>query len=276
MIEWLKNIFLGLLQGIAEFLPISSSGHLDIAQHFMGMTESPLFYNVLLHLATFFSICVVYRKTVIELIIEFFRLIGDIFKGKFKWKESSQIRRMLIFIIIATIPLFFIVPFSDYLDPLNSNMFFIGATLILTAVLLFSSDRVAKKANRPEEKVTIFDSFIIGLGQMCALVPGLSRSGTTISTGIFLGIDREYAVRFSFLMSLPAVAGATILELKDAVESSIEFKPEYLLGMVIAFVSGIFAIKLVNMLVKKNKFGYFAYYCAAVGIITIIAAAILG
>ncbi len=276
MIEWLKSIFLGLLQGIAEFLPISSSGHLDIAQHFMGMTEAPLFYNVLLHFATFFSICVVYRKTVVELIVEFFRLIGDLFKGKFKWKEASQIRRMLIFIIVATVPLFFIVPFSDYLEPLNTNMYFIGGALVVTAALLFLSDRVAKKANRPEEKVTILDSFIIGLGQMCALVPGLSRSGTTISTGIFLGIDREYAARFSFLMSLPAVAGATILELKDAVETDISFKPEYVLGMVVAFVSGIFAIKLVNMLVKKNKFGYFAYYCAAVGITTIVAAAILG
>ncbi len=276
MIEWLKSIALGLLQGIAEFLPISSSGHLDIAQHFMGMEEAPLFFNVLLHFATFFSIIIVYRKTVIELIVEFFRLIGDIFTGKFKWKESSQIRRMLIFIIVATLPLFVIVPFSDFLDPLNSNMYFVGSALIVTAILLFTSDRVAKKANRPEEKVTILDSFVIGLGQMCALVPGLSRSGTTISTGIFLGIDREYAVRFSFLMSLPAVAGATILELKDAVETGVSFKPEYAVGMVVAFVSGIFAIKLVNMLVKKNKFGYFAYYCAAAGVATIAATLILG
>lgn len=274
--EWLKSILLGLLQGIAEFLPISSSGHLDIAQHFMGMTEAPLFYNVLLHFATFFSICIVYRKTVIELIVEFFRLIGDLFRGKFSWKTASQIRRMLIFIIIATLPLFVMVPFSDHLDPLNSNMYFVGGTLIVTAILLALSDKVAAKANRPEEKVTLLDSLIIGLGQTCALLPGLSRSGTTISTGIFLGIEREYVVRFSFLMSLPAVAGATILELKDAVETGISFKPEYALGMLVAFVSGVFAIKLVNMLVKKNKFGYFAYYCAAVGIITIIATATIG
>lgn len=276
MIEWLKSIALGLLQGIAEFLPISSSGHLDIAQHFMGMEEAPLFFNVLLHFATFFSIILVYRKTVLELIVEFFKLIGDLCTGKFKWKESSQIRRMLIFIIIATLPLFVVVPFNDYLEPLNSNMYFVGGALLVTAILLFTSDKVASKATRPEEKVTLLDSLIVGLGQTCALVPGLSRSGTTISTGIFLGIDREYAVRFSFLMSLPAVLGATVLELADAVETGITFKPEYALGMVVAFVSGIFAIKLVNMLVKKNKFGYFAYYCAAAGIVTILATIIIG
>ena len=264
MAEYIEAIILGIVQGIAEFLPVSSSGHLAIAQHFMTTAEEPLLMSILLHFATLVAVVICFRKDVFGIIKEFFLCIGDICKGKFSWKEASQYRRMLILIIIATIPLFIVLPFKDTVEGLSSNIFIVGLCLIVTGVLLIVSDKLASRAARGGDKATVKDAVFIGCAQAIATLPGISRSGSTISTSLILGLERDYAVAFSFIMSLPAVFGATLLQVLDAVETNAEFKLSYLIGMIVAFVVGIASIKLVKWLVKSDRFGKFAYYCFAV------------
>ncbi len=275
---YLQSAFLGLVQGIAEFLPISSSGHLSLFQTFLGIQsaeESNLFFDVLLHLGTLISIFVVYRKMIGEMILEFFRWLGDIAHGGTVGKVPPA-RRMILLIVVGTLPLFVILPVKHVVEQLSSNTFFIGGALLVTGTLLYLSDRMAK-GDKTERNATILDTVLVGFAQALATVPGLSRSGTTISAGLVRGFSREYAVRYSFLMSIPAVLGANILSLKDAVEAGIDYSimPVYLVGVLVAAVSGYFAIRLVNLLSDKGKFGAFAYYCWAVGLFALIASAVM-
>jgi undecaprenyl-diphosphatase len=275
---YLQSAFLGLVQGIAEFLPISSSGHLALFQNFLGIQsaeEASTFFDVLLHLGTLISIFVVYWKDIWEMILEFFRWIGDMAHGGTKGKEVPEARRMILLIIVGTLPLFLILPIKDKVEGLYYNTYFIGFALLITGTLLFVSDRMAK-GKKTVKNATILDTVIVGLAQALATVPGLSRSGTTIAAGLLRGYQREYAVRYSFLMSIPAVLGANILSLKDVVETGIDTQmlPVYLVGLLVSAVSGYFAIRLVNLLTNKGKFGSFAYYCWGVGVLALILTAV--
>ena len=175
-------------------------------------------------------------------------------------------------IIIATLPLFAVLLIKDKVDALFGNTIFVSCALIATGFLLFFSDRISQ-GRKTAKNATVVDALIVGCAQAVATVPGLSRSGTTISVGMLRGFDRKFAVRFSFLMSLPAILGANILEFKDAVELGIDagMMPVYLVGVAVAAVVGYFAIRLVNMLADKGKFGKFSYYCWAVGLGSLIA-----
>ena len=179
---------------------------------------------------------------------------------------------MILMIIVATLPLVAVLPIKDKVESLYGNVVFIGCALLVTGTLLFISDRMAK-GTKTARNATMLDALVVGIGQAIAVVPGLSRSGTSISAGLIRGFDRSFAVRFSFIMSIPAVLGANIISIKDAMEAGIDtsLMPMYIGGTIVAAVSGYFAIRLVNMLADKGKFGNFAYYCWGVGAAALVA-----
>lgn len=272
---FLSSIFLGLVQGIAEFLPISSSGHLSLFQHFFGLAEAGLFFDVLLHLGTLIAIFVYYWRDIVNLVKAFLRLVTGLFSKKKKGARKGRKdpgARMILMLIVATLPLFVILPIKDKVESLYSNTIFVGCALIVTGCILFFSDRMAK-GKKTVRSATLLDALLVGVGQAVAVVPGLSRSGTTISAGMLRGFSRKFAVRFSFLLSIPAVLGANIISIGDAVAAGIDASllPAYIAGTVVAAVSGYFAIRLVNSLADKGKFGSFAYYCWGIGAAAVIA-----
>ena len=269
----LSSVIMGLIQGIAEFLPISSSGHLAIAEELLGMqgvSDIPEFFDVLLHLGTLVAVFVAYWADIREMIVEFLAGIDDVVHHTTP-NPVPPARRLILLLILGTLPLFLILPIKDKIEGLSSNMYFIGGALIVTGCLMFLSDRV-KKGRRSEKTARITDVLLVGCAQAIATCPGISRSGTTITAGCFVGFERKFAVRFSFLLSIPAVIGANILALKDAFEAGIDWAsvPVYLIGVVVAAVSGYLSICLLRYVADKGKFGAFAYYCWGVGIVTLI------
>ena len=274
VLSYLMAILMGIIQGVAEFLPISSSGHLALFQQFFGMEnieEKYMMFTVMLHFGTLISVLVVYWKEVVEMIREFFLGIAAL-AGKDTGTPPPPARRMVMLIIIATLPLFVMVLLQDAVNALFASSIMVSIALLATGCILFFSDRLAH-GRKTAKNATITDALIVGCSQALAVIPGLSRSGTTISVGMLRGFDRAFAVRFSFLMSLPAIVGANILELKDAAESGFVTSelPMYLVGVAVAAVVGYFAIRLVKSLSDKGKFGKFAYYCWAVGLGSLIA-----
>ena len=270
----LEAIILGLVQGIAEFLPISSSGHLAILQNLFNMSDiegGHMLFDVLLHFGTLVAICFMYWTDIKSM----FTQTVDLFTGRNPAPAGARRQypaaRMFMLIIAATLPLVLILPVHKYIEALSNSTIYVGGALILTGCMLFVSDRMAK-GTKTEKNMLFKDALIIGLCQCAATLPGLSRSGTTITAGIATGHDRSYAVKFSLLMSIPAVLGATILELVDAVKAGVDASliPAYLFGMIAAMVSGVLAIGLLKLVAKKTKFGGFAYYCWVVGVLTII------
>ena len=264
-------IVLGMVQGVAEFLPISSSGHLSLLQHFFGKEPDTL-YNILLHFATLIAVCVVYWRDVVDMIVEFFRGIASLFSRQGGHGNPPEGRRLVLLVILGTLPLFLILPFDDMVEGLGANPVFVSAMLLVTGCILFLSDRYGG-GRKTVRTATVRDVLLVGVAQGAATIPGLSRSGTTISAGMALGFDRNFAVRYSFLMSLPAVFGATLLKVVKVAKSGVldtKLLPMYLTGMVVAGVVGYFSIRLVKLLADKGKFGRFAYYCWIAGVIALI------
>ena len=273
----LSSVVLGLIQGIAEFLPISSSGHLAIAEQLLGMkgvSDIPEFFDVLLQLGTLLAVFVAYWDDICAMVSEFFAGIRDI-AHRSTPTPVPPARRMILLLILGTLPLLLVLPIKDTVESLSGNMYFVGGALIVTGCLLFASDRV-KKGRKSEKNATVADVLLVGCAQAIATCPGISRSGTTITAGCFLGFERKFAVRFSFLLSIPAVLGANILALKDALEADVDWAsvPVYLVGVAVAAVSGYLSIRLLRYVADKGRFGAFAYYCWCVGIMTLILAMI--
>ena len=277
--NYLMSILMGFIQGVAEFLPISSSGHLTLFQAFFGMEnmeETHMFFTVLLHFGTLISVCIVYWRDIIDMIREFFLGIRALAVRDESVGKPPAARRMVMLIVVATLPLFVMVFFKNALEQVFSNPILVSCMLLLTGFILFFSDRLAR-GHKTAKNATVTDALLVGCAQAVAIIPGISRSGATISAGMLRGFDRNFAVRFSFLMSLPAVLGATLLELKDAAtapdfaEQVVPLLPVYLVGVVVSAVVGYFAIRLVKSLADKGKFGSFAYYCWAVGAVSLIA-----
>jgi undecaprenyl-diphosphatase len=276
---YLMSVIMGVIQGVAEFLPISSSGHLALFQAFFGMEDvesSHMFFAVLLHFGTFISVCIVYWRDIVDMVREFCLGVAALFSRKKGRGTPPPARRLVMLIVVATLPLFVMVFLKDYIAVLFQSSAMVSVALLATGFLLFFADRLPK-GHKTAKNATVGDAVVVGVAQAIAVIPGLSRSGTTISAGMFQGFDRGFAVRFSFLMSLPAVLGANILELKDAVEAGFDFSllPVYLVGVLTATVVGYFSIRLVKSMADKGKFGKFAYYCWAVGAISLIAGLIL-
>ena len=266
----LSAFLLGLVQGVAEFLPISSSGHLSIAQNLLGMpVEENLFFDVLLHLGTLMAVFVAYWSDVVGMVLEFFLGIRDL--ARHDTEKVPPARRLVLLVIVGTLPLFLVLPIKDKVELLYSNMWFIGGALLVTGCLLFLSDRY-NKGHKTEKTATIKDVLFIGVCQAVATVPGISRSGMTITAGCFRNFDRRFAVRFSFLLSIPAVLGANLLSLIDVIKDGgidTSLLPTYLVGVLTAALSGYLSIRLLHFVAEKGRFGAFAYYCWAAGALTL-------
>ena len=272
---YLSSFLLGLVQGLAEFLPISSSGHLSIAQNLLGLnTEIPEFFDVLLHLGTLVAVFVAYWRDICDMVAELIHGVGDLVHGTTP-RQVPPARRLILLIIVGTLPLFILLPIHKQVQALSNNMVFIGAALVVTGFLLFACDLV-RKGKKTERTATIADVLVVGLGQAIATMPGISRSGMTITTGCFMGFERKFAVRFSFLLSIPAVLGANILSLKDARDTGLIWAevPMYVVGVITAAVVGYACIRLLRLVAEKGRFGAFAYYCWAVGLLTLLLNAI--
>ena len=268
-------ILLGIVQGVAEFLPISSSGHLAILQNLFALSvgEDHLLFDVLLHLGTLISICVCYWGDIVAMVREVFIVLrGGRRADGTPVQGNLGAARLFMMIVVGTLPLFLVLPINDKVEELYYITPFIGVALLLTGCMLFVSDKMTP-GKRTEKNMRFRDALVIGLCQCVATLPGLSRSGTTITAGIATGLDRNFAMKYSFLLSLPAVLGANLLSFIKALgEESIDASliPAYLIGMLAAMLSGIAAISLMKLSAKKSKFGWFAYYCWGAGVLTII------
>lgn len=256
----IDSIILGIIQGLTEFLPVSSSGHLELGKAILGdnsVPEESLLFTVVLHFATALSTLVVFRKDILEIV-----------KGalKLKWNEDLQ---FILKIGISMIPAVVVgLLFEEQLEQLfGGNILLVGCMLIVTAILLFLAD----KAKDTDKKVSFKNAFVIGISQAIAMLPGISRSGATISTAVLLGNDKTKAARFSFLMVVPLIFGKIT---KDILSGDISAESQNFtalsIGFVAAFIAGLFACTWMISLVKKSKLIYFAIYCAIVGIIAII------
>ena len=268
----LHSVLLGLIQGVAEFLPISSSGHLAIAEHLLGQAgaaEIPGFFDVLLHLGTLFAVFAAYWEDIRDMVVEFFGGVGDLVHGTTPTPVPAA-RRLIFLIVVGTLPLFAVLPVKDLVEGLGDNMYFVAGALLATGCLLFASDRV-RKGRKTERTASLADVLLVGVAQAVATCPGISRSGTTITAGCFVGFERKFAVRFSFLLPIPAILGANILSLKDALEAGVPWEevPVYLLGVLVAAVVGYACIRLLKMIAERGKFGFFAYYCWLAGAVTL-------
>lgn len=269
----LHSILLGVIQGVTEFLPISSSGHLAIAEHLLGMegaSEIPEFFDVLLHLGTLVAVFIAYWGDVKDIVSEFFRGVGDLVHHTTP-KRVPPARRMILLIVAGTLPLFLVLPVKDKVEALSDSMYFVGAALLFTGFMLWFCDGV-KKGRKSEKNAKLTDALAVGVAQAIATCPGISRSGMTITAGCFMGFERRFAVRYSFLMSIPAILGANILALKDALGAGIVWKdvPIYLVGVCVAAVVGYACIRLLRYIADRGRFGVFAYYCWAVGILVLV------
>jgi len=267
-------IFLGLVQGVAEFLPISSSGHLAVLQNVFNVQtggEGHMFFDVLLHLGTVIAIIVAYWGDILDVIRDTLRLVRERNLPAGENRRDYPGGRLFLMIVIATLPLAVILPVHDALEQLYYKTWFIGIAFILTGCLLFVSDKMPS-GRKNERTMRVRDAVIIGICQAIATIPGISRSGSTITAGLATGQDREYAMKFSLLMSIPAVLGANLLSFIKALdEIDWSCMPVYLLGMAVAMVSGYFSIVLLRRIVQRGKFGNFTYYLWGVGAFTLIA-----
>ena len=261
--EWFQAIILGLVQGLTEFLPVSSSGHLAIGRQILGVEASgDLVFEVAVHAATVLATIVVFRKQIL-----------DLFKGLFKFRYNDE-TDYICKIVVSMIPVFVVgVFFKDFVEGLFSSLLVVGIALVFTACLLFFSDRKPAAVHAAEVRngISFLQALVIGIGQAFAVIPGLSRSGTTISTGLLSGVKRENVAQFSFLMVLVPILGEAFLDLVggDMAASSIGALP-LILGFVSAFVSGLFACKVMIALVKKAQLKWFALYCVIVGLSVIL------
>ena len=262
--EWFEAIILGLVQGLTEFLPVSSSGHLAIGREILGVQASDdLVFEVVVHAATVLATILVFRKQIWKLLCGLF---------KFKYNDETD---YIFKICVSMIPIFIVgVFFKDWVESLFSSLMVVGVALMVTACLLFFSDRFAARRS-PDAPVarggiSYLQALIIGISQAFAVIPGLSRSGTTISTGLLCGVRREDVAQFSFLMVLVPILGEAFLDLVggDMAASSVG-SGALLLGFISAFVSGVFACRVMIATVKKAKLKWFALYCLVVGTLVV-------
>ncbi len=284
----LQSILLGALQGLTEFLPVSSSGHLAIAQNLFHIdTGGSILFDVLLHLGTLAVVFIVYRKDIWKLIKEFFGMCADIFtnlyirltaghSGKvrpYKRIIKTNYRKFVVLILVSTIPTG-IIGFvgKKLITDASGTLIVPGICLLVTGVLLLLSDRMENCTKIPQD-VTYREGVIVGIAQGFATLPGLSRSGTTIAACLFCGFDRKFAVKYSFILSIPAILGAAVLEIKDLDPAGVTASEGgiYLAGVIAAAVVGYICIRGMLLVVKKRKFKYFAYYCFVIGLVSIIA-----
>ncbi len=269
----LEAVFYGILQGVAEFLPISSSGHLALAHNFFGAEGVQyLAFDVLLHLATLLAVLIMYRREVWQVFCGFFSLAGKLCTGKIKSQPLTFGERLFLMLCIATLPLIPMVLLADSVEAVNGVSWAIGLLLIFNGAMLWFSDRL-QQGRISLENAGWLRPFLVGCVQLFGVMPGISRSGSTITGGRLCGFTREDAVRFSFLMSMPAILGACVLELPDffATGMTSDLVLPCLIGAFTALVVGLGAIKLLQFFARKKGFTVFSLYTVLVGAAAIIA-----
>ena len=288
--EWFEAILLGLLQGLTEFLPVSSSGHLQIGKELLGIKNSgDLVFEVVVHAATVLSTIVVFRKQIWELLKSLFVKDG-LFRSIAHPSKFNDGTDYVLKILLSMIPVFIVgMFFKDTVEGLfGSSIYVVAGALLVTAALLLLSDNAGKifgrccrrckcaEADAVSDKgrrngISYWQAFVVGLGQAIAVIPGLSRSGTTIATGLLCGVKRDVVAQFSFLMVLIPILGEAFLEIVggDMASSTVGALP-LVLGFISAFVAGLFACKVMIALVKKTKLGWFALYCAVVAVLIFV------
>ena len=271
--SYFSAIIQGLIQGFTEFLPVSSSGHLSLYQYFTGTSsEESLLFSVMLHFGTLAAVIIAFWPTVWQLLIEFLSIFADLFTGKIFKGYPKPYRRMLYFLMLSCVPLL-VVPFvQDFIEVFSTDNSIIaeGCFFLITALLLTLADR-AVKGIKTARSMTAQDSVAIGVAQVFATLPGISRSGSTISAGLLMGLDRSFAVSYSFILGLPAILAAGLLDVKDILETGELGVPvgPALVGMAVALVAGLLSIKLVKYLVSSDKFGIFAWYTLILGVLVL-------
>lgn len=270
---YFEAVILGLVQGLAEFLPISSSGHLALLQQWFGIDENKvLLFAVLLHVGTLISVFIVYWKDIWELIVELCLTIKDLCTGKGLRLEERPVRKLGVMIIVATIPTAVIgLLFNDIFDKLYTSVLPIGIGLIITGFLLVLAERTVN-SSRGIEKMNFRNALFIGTVQGIAICPGISRSGSTLFGSLICNLDRKFAVKFVFLISIPSILGSAVMEAPEAIEAGIDMAQlgPVLVGMVVAAISGLIAIKTMIKIVSDKKLSYFSYYVWALGAIVVL------
>lgn len=270
--SYFEAVILGLIQGLAEFLPISSSGHLALMQQWFGIEEDKvLLFAVLLHVGTLVSVFIVYWKDVWELIKELGLTIRDIFTGRGLRIQERPTRKLGVMIIVATIPTGIIgILFNDFFNSLYNSVIPIGIGLIITGFLLILAERMGS-ASRGIQQMNYRNALFIGTVQGIAICPGISRSGSTLFGSLMCNLDRKFAVKFVFLISIPSILGSAVMEAPAAIESGMDpgqLGP-ILVGMAVAAISGLIAIKTMIKIVSDKKLSYFSYYVWILGLIVV-------
>lgn len=274
MLEIVKAAFFGILQGFTEFLPVSSSGHIAIFKNIFGLDfDDAILFTLVLHLGSLVAVFIIYHKDIKNLFIGFITLMIKIFTGKFKYNRTTPDERFVIMIFIATVPLIIGAFIDKQIEILTDYTKVIGLFLIINAVVLFFSDRIPA-GNLTEKTATPKNALFVGLCQLIAVAPGISRSGSTITGGLINGFDRRFAVKFAFIMSIPAILGASVFKFADFAGSDNAVTGlmvgQCISGFVFAFAAGIIAIVCVNIIARKKNFTWFALYCLIAGLIALI------
>lgn len=271
MITYIKSVFYGIIQGLTEFLPVSSSGHLAVFQNIFGPVGVPeVTFTLLLHVGTLAAVLLVYWRDVVDLITSFFSVVKKLVTGKFSFKNLNSGERFFCLLFIALIPLVIGAVLENAVEFLSGYTFAVGILWLINGTIFILSENASVK-QKPEEAITPLDAFKVGFFQLFAILPGISRSGMTITGGVLHGFKREFAVKFSFILSIPAILGSTAITLlKDWNEISFDSSLGVILaGVAASFISGLLAIKLLQYISQKHNFKVFAYYCYAAGIFAI-------
>ena len=267
--ELIHAVILGIVQGLTEFLPVSSSGHLVIFQHLFGLKESELFFDVSVHMGTLAAVTIFFWKEIRSIIISLLRFSESLIKREIPFSRihDDADLKLALMIIIGSVPTAIIgLLLKKASDQIFSSVSIAGAMMIITGLVLWVTHRFKKEGSK---KFSIKEALLIGIVQGLAVMPGISRSGSTIAAGIFLGLNREMAARYSFLLSIPAILGAEILVLKDLSGLNIPISST-ITGTVSAFIVGYFSLKLLLYIVKKGQLHIFAPYCWIIGLAALI------
>lgn len=268
-------LFLGIIQGLTEFLPVSSSGHLSIFENIFKLKyseEDNVLFEVMLHLGTLAAVFMVYRKDIIPMVRDTWNFLTK--KGNGGKSEDGRVLlpvRMMLLVVVGTLPLFVMVFLNGVFESLFANTSFVAFALLITGTVLYAAQKIPA-GKKTERSITGVDAVCIGLAQAVALLPGISRSGATMSAGFARGLKKEFAVRFSFLLSVPAILGSFLIEIVKCFSAGVtwSYLPLYIIGMIVAGAVGYFALSFLKSLIEKAKMVYFSYYCWGIGTIVLI------
>ncbi len=267
-----EAVIQGIIQGLTEFLPVSSSGHLALYQYFTGNnSESGALFSLVLHLGTLLAVLIAFWSSILPLIIEFFSMVGDLFRGRLRLDTRREERRMIFLLIVSLLPLGLTFLLKDILQgtAADGNIVVEGVCFLVTSALLLLADSCPPGRIRAKQ-MSYRAAVAIGFAQAVAPLPGISRSGSTLSTGLILGLDRKYALDFSFIMGIPAVLGALLLDAKEILGGGLAIEPGVVAaGLATSLVFGLLAIGMVRWLVSSRKLRWFGFYTLVLGVVTL-------